>query len=112
MYYYKVNKSLLSLKSELIPLPEGYKKLTQEEYEQELKKANEKTSFKKQEQSEASKKLNELKSKLCSSDYKAIKFAEGLYTEEEYAPIRKQREDIRKEIRKLEAQLDKETNGK
>lgn len=43
-----------------------------------------------------------LKSKLDATDYKAIKYAEGWYTEEEYLPIKTEREKIREEIRKLE----------
>jgi hypothetical protein len=46
--------------------------------------------------------LLRLKSELESTDYKAIKYAEGWYTEEEYLPIKTERERIRKEIRKLE----------
>jgi hypothetical protein len=32
---------------------------------------------------------------LSSTDYKAIKYAEGLYTEEEYAPYKVQRQSVR-----------------
>ena len=40
--------------------------------------------------------------KLAESDYKAIKYAEGWFSEAEYAPIRAERERIRNEIRELE----------
>ena len=43
-----------------------------------------------------------LKELLASTDYKAIKFAEGQLTEEEYAPIRIQRQGWREEINQLE----------
>lgn len=48
-------------------------------------------------------KLQALKIKLKSTDYKAIKYAEGWLTEEEYAPIKAEREAIREQIRALEA---------
>ena len=43
-----------------------------------------------------------LKKKLEDSDYKAIKYAEGFISEEEYAPIKAKREALRKQIRMLE----------
>ena len=43
-----------------------------------------------------------LKELLASTDYKAIKFAEGQLTEEEFAPIRAQRQAWREEINQLE----------
>ena len=39
---------------------------------------------------------------LNETDYKAIKFAEGLITEEEYAPVRLQRQNARKTINDIE----------
>lgn len=47
--------------------------------------------------------VSELKSKLRSTDYQAIKFAEGQLTEEEFAPIRTQRQLWRDEINRLES---------
>ena len=46
--------------------------------------------------------ISELKSLLNNSDYKAIKYAEGLLTDEEYSQIRQQRQDWREEINQLE----------
>ena len=46
--------------------------------------------------------IKELKGLLTSSDYKAIKYAEGCYTEEEYKPILEQRQAYRNEINQLE----------
>jgi hypothetical protein len=43
-----------------------------------------------------------LKRQLSATDYQAIKFAEGMMTEEEYAPIRTQRQAWRDEINMLE----------
>jgi len=39
---------------------------------------------------------------LADSDFQAIKYSEGWYTEEEYKPIREAREEYRKKIRELE----------
>lgn len=50
--------------------------------------------------------INELKEKLFSSDYKAIKYAEGWYSDEEYLEVKQQREKWREEIRELEAQIE------
>ncbi len=49
--------------------------------------------------------INELKTYLKATDYKAIKYAEGELSEEEYAPIKEQRNDWRAEINKLEDEL-------
>ncbi len=50
--------------------------------------------------------ISELKSLLFESDYRAIKYAEGLYTEEEYAPYKTQRQEYRDEINRLEKELE------
>ena len=44
----------------------------------------------------------QLKELLQESDYKALKYAEGWITEEDYAPIKAERQAIRDEINKLE----------
>lgn len=46
-----------------------------------------------------------LKQQLANTDYKAIKFAEGLISEEDYAPIKKQRQEWRNQINLLELEL-------
>ena len=48
--------------------------------------------------------INELKEKLRETDYQAIKYAEGLINEEDYAPTKKQRQEWRNEINKLESE--------
>ena len=50
-----------------------------------------------------------LKEELSASDYKAIKFAEGLISAEEYEPIKAARQELRNQINDLEAQLEKPT---
>ena len=52
--------------------------------------------------------ISELKKKLFDTDYKAIKYAEGLLTDEEYAEVKAQREEWRKRINELEASLEGE----
>jgi esterase/lipase superfamily enzyme len=49
--------------------------------------------------------INTLKSKLQATDYKAIKYAEGELSEEEYAETREQRRAWRAEINILESQI-------
>lgn len=46
-----------------------------------------------------------LKQNLTNTDYKAIKFAEGLLTTEEYEPTKVQRQAWRDEVNTLEASL-------
>lgn len=48
-------------------------------------------------------KIKELKRNLADTDYQAIKYAEGVLTESEYAPMKAQREKWRAEINALEA---------
>lgn len=45
-----------------------------------------------------------LKRELADTDYEAIKYSEGWFTDEEYAPIKAMREDLREQIRKLESE--------
>lgn len=51
--------------------------------------------------------MNIYKQELSNSDYEAIKYAEGWFTEEEYEPIRTNREQIRVKIRELEDEIAK-----
>ena len=46
-----------------------------------------------------------LKKKLEDSDYKAIKYAEGFISEEEYAPIKEERQNYRTQINQLELEI-------
>ena len=50
-------------------------------------------------------KIAELKIKLIETDYQAIKYAEGQLSEEEYAPIKTQRQAWRDEINLLESKI-------
>lgn len=49
--------------------------------------------------------IGKIKVKLMQTDYKALKFSEGLITIEQYQPIKEQRQKWRDEINKLETQL-------
>lgn len=49
--------------------------------------------------------IKELKSLLSSTDYRAIKYAEGCYTEEEYKPYKELRQEYRNKINELEKEL-------
>lgn len=51
------------------------------------------------------KEMQECKAQLDATDYQAIKFSDGAISEEEYAPIREQREAWREEYRRLIKQL-------
>lgn len=55
--------------------------------------------------SSAIQKITALKEQLASTDYKAIKFAEGWISAEDYAEIRAERQAIRDQINALEATL-------
>ena len=49
--------------------------------------------------------ISELKTLLDESDYKAIKYAEGLIPESEYEPIKSERQRYRDEINRLESEI-------
>lgn len=49
--------------------------------------------------------IQELKGFLANTDYKAIKYAEGLITEKEYTEIKAQRQEWREEINRLEEEM-------
>ena len=46
-----------------------------------------------------------LKMRLQESDYKAIKYAEGWISDEDYAPIKAERQSLRDEINELEDKI-------
>ena len=51
---------------------------------------------------QASAEIKTLKQLLSESDYKALKYAEGMISEEEYAPVKAQRQAWRDRINELE----------
>lgn len=48
--------------------------------------------------------ITRLKKELSETDYEAIKYSEGWFTDEEYAPIKAMRESLREQIRALESE--------
>ena len=68
----------------------------------ERKRQEEEEAERRRKSEEIIKEVQRLKTELASTDYQAIKYAEGWYTEEEYAPIRATRESLREQIRALE----------
>ena len=57
------------------------------------------------EQKKQYKRRKELEKLLSNSDYKALKFSDGVLTEEEYAPVREQRRAWRSEINEIEKEF-------
>lgn len=49
--------------------------------------------------------IAECKAQLTATDYKAIKYAEGLISEDDYAPIKAERQALRDRINELEKKL-------
>ena len=49
--------------------------------------------------------IDSYKAELSASDYKAIKFSEGLISAEDYEPIKAHRQALRDEINRLEEEL-------
>lgn len=93
MYYYKslINNYITKSEEESIV---GMVQITENEYNQ-LKLANKQRIAKKV-------RINELKKLLSQSDYKAIKYAEGLISAQDYEPIKQLRQSYRDEINQLE----------
>ena len=100
-YYYKnkSNTGFLNLKS---PIPdENYIPITKEEFNELTKPkipeltAEQKTLLE----------ISKLKRELAETDYKCLKYVDGALTEEEYAPIKAQRAELRRQINELEAKL-------
>ena len=82
MKYYKHNLDIVMAEEK----PEGYVEITEKEYNRCLAIHNE---------------ITELKFELKQSDYKAIKYAEGCYTENEYAEVKAHRQALRDRINEL-----------
>lgn len=55
--------------------------------------------------------INALQQLLSNTDYKATKYAEGWYSDEEYSQIKAQRQAWREEMRKLEAEINNDEWG-
>lgn len=86
------NHELMWKDGELVSNPD-YEEYSKQLYLNELKKSK-------------VKEINRLKSLLSETDYRALKYFEGYYTEEEYAPYKAQRQAYRDEINQLEKELE------
>lgn len=82
-----------------IPCKYGYKAvLVKDEINQ--------IGFYRLEKTDELKEIESLKQMLSDTDYQAIKFAEGQMSEEEYAPIKDQRQAWRDRINELETEME------
>jgi phage-related minor tail protein len=102
-YYYKAknNAGYLSVKTPLTDLT-NYIEITEKEFKN-AKPKNEPVIDENKRKIEGQIAL--LKSQLAKTDYQAIKYAEGWISEEEYAPIKANRQAIRDQINELEGKL-------
>lgn len=112
-YYYKT-KDGREFGTRYTPVPEGDTdkvNITKEEY-QELCgfDPNEPIFIPSKEFTHKVHQIEMLKRQLTDTDYKAIKFAEGEMSAEEYAPIKEQRKTWREKINQLQSELDAELN--
>lgn len=96
MTYYKTTsgKGYLAVKEPFEEIPDGYIEITEDEFNEHANAENPVNNYAR---------IMELKRLLAESDYKAIKYAEGLITAEEYAPIKAERQAWRDEINELES---------
>ena len=90
----------------MLPIPQknGYRAKLKADFEVhkcwfELEKIPQTENEKRQEE------ILQLKQNLLDTDYQAIKYAEGYFSEEEYTPIKEQRQAWRDRINELEANL-------
>lgn len=102
--------------SEKVYNSNGYYRLVETEYPQDgslyvvVYELKENTIYKNWQKTETSneEKIAELKQQLAETDYQAIKYAEGWLSEEEYEPIKTQRQAWREEINNLELEQESE----
>lgn len=92
MRYYK-NKTTKAYRLSKVELDKNWEEITQEQYENAFKPSP-KVLIKRE--------INQLKRLLQESDYKAIKYAEGLISESDYQEIKAQRQSYRDRINELE----------
>lgn len=91
--------SLEEIKNQKIPKGHGYKAVLVEDKINNI-------GFYKLVKTKQLIEIDELKRKLLETDYQAIKYAEGQISEEEYLPIKEQRQSWRDRINELEAELE------
>lgn len=96
MNYFKSTTSNYICKSEETII-EGMVQITETEYNQLRNQNKQKLQIKSR--------IQELKQNLANTDYQAIKYAEGMISENDYQPIKAQRQAWRDEINELELSL-------
>lgn len=84
-----------------ILLDEQYKDCNYQDFDENLEFNIDKYNSRKQKES-AEIRITELKEFLHATDYKALKYAEGVMSAVDYLPIQKQRQEWRNEINDLE----------
>lgn len=94
MKYFKLDE----VEKQEIPQQKGYKAVL-------VKDTINNIGFYRLEKTEELIEIEELKQQLEATDYQAIKYAEGLISEEEYEPIKAERQAWRDKINELEARL-------
>ena len=92
MRYYK-NKTTKAYRLSNVELDKNWEEITQEQYE---------SVFKPSPKALIKREINQLKKLLQESDYKAIKYAEGLISESDYQETKEQRQSYRDRINELE----------
>lgn len=93
---YQVDETWVETEDEIVDTPIGQQLksyILTAEYQQKVM------------QYQKSRQIAQLKKNLADTDCQAIKKSEGLFTEEEYAPIKAQRQAWRDEINELEEQV-------
>lgn len=103
-YYYKSKdgKVWYNLKS---PLKEkGYIEITEKEWNEHSSQKHQ-VSAEELAKQEKRNQISALKRELANTDYQALKFFEGWLTEQEYAPIKAKRQELRNQINQLESEI-------
>lgn len=71
-------------------IPNGYKEITEEQYNEIEQKLNY---------------ISQFKCALKNTDYKCLKYIDGELTEEEYSKVKEQRKKLRNYINEIEAEI-------
>ena len=97
-------ESAINMGYTIVEVDEQYKDVMYEDFNEDLTFSVEKYNARKQKEN-ADIRIAELKKLLKDTDYKALKYAEGVISASEYLPIQRQRQAWRDEINELEASL-------
>ena len=105
MHYYKTQDGNAYMAYKTPHLSDEFVEITEEEWNEHFATATPEPSESELAKQEKESRIAKLKSELAKTDYEAIKYAEGVMSEEEYAPIKAQRQAWRAEINSLEEEL-------